>query len=47
MKGVSRENIGGAFPLFLNPLHWKMAKLWLEPILGWLVTLDPYGYYHT
>jgi len=23
-----------------------MARLWLEPILGWVVTLDPLGYHH-
>jgi hypothetical protein len=24
-----------------------MAKLWIEPILGWVVASDPYGYHHT
>ena len=34
-------------PIFINEAHWKMARLWLEPILGWVVTLDPLGYNHS
>ncbi|KRW98161.1 hypothetical protein PPERSA_02139 [Pseudocohnilembus persalinus] len=47
IKGTANEYINAAFPIFINPIHWKVASLWLEPILGWVTTLDPMGYHHS
>ncbi|KAL4480528.1 hypothetical protein ABPG72_022283 [Tetrahymena utriculariae] len=46
VQGMMREVINAAMPLYIHKEHWNMAKLWLEPILGWVVTLDPLGYHH-
>lgn len=34
VSGMMREVINAAMPLYIHEDHWKMAKLWLEPILG-------------
>lgn len=31
---MMREVINAAMPLYITDAHWKMARLWLEPILG-------------
>ena len=32
------------FPLFLYPEHWEFAKRKLQPLFGFMCTLDPMGY---
>ncbi|KAF9969176.1 hypothetical protein BGZ73_008595 [Actinomortierella ambigua] len=44
MGGLARENITAVMPLYINANHWKVAKLRMKPILGYVVTLDPTGY---
>ena len=42
--GVGRESISGALPLFLFKEHWKIAQRKIQPLLGFMCTLDPLGY---
>ncbi|KAG0263340.1 hypothetical protein DFQ27_001799 [Actinomortierella ambigua] len=42
--GLARESITAVMPLYINANHWKVAKLRMKPILGYVVTLDPTGY---
>jgi hypothetical protein len=37
----SRNQISGVLPLFLNPTHWKIAKLYLRRMAGHLCCKDP------
>lgn len=34
-----------AFPLYLHPVHAKFAYLNMPPLLGFTLTLDPFGYF--
>ncbi|KAF9208381.1 hypothetical protein BGZ49_008966 [Haplosporangium sp. Z 27] len=43
-SGVAQENITAVLPLYINKEHWKVAKLRMKPILGYVVTLDATGY---
>ncbi|KAG0006425.1 hypothetical protein BGZ65_008184 [Modicella reniformis] len=42
--GLAHENITAVIPLYINAEHWKVAKLRMKPILGYVVTLDATGY---
>lgn len=42
--GEARENITGALPLFLCEEHWRVARLRLQPIFGFMTTLNVLGY---
>ncbi|KAI8601872.1 hypothetical protein EDD21DRAFT_373380 [Dissophora ornata] len=42
--GLAHENITAVMPLYINSEHWKVAKLRMKPILGYVVTLDATGY---
>ncbi|KAG0286809.1 hypothetical protein BGZ96_009159 [Linnemannia gamsii] len=42
--GLAHENITAVMPLYINDAHWKVARLRLKPILGYVVTLDATGY---
>ena len=42
--GLGREQVSGVFPLFLYPEHWEFAKRKLQPLFGFMCTLDPMGY---
>ncbi|KAG0241263.1 hypothetical protein BGW41_006117 [Actinomortierella wolfii] len=42
--GLAREKITAVMPLYINKNHWKVARLRMKPILGYVVTLDPTGY---
>jgi len=42
--GIGREEISGVFPLFLFKEHWEIAKRKIQPLLGFMCTLDPLGY---
>lgn len=42
--GLAQENITAVMPLYINEEHWKVAKLRMKPILGYIVTLDATGY---
>jgi len=47
VKGLAAEDINACLPIFLCPEHWKIAKLMMKPVLGWIMTLDPAGYDRT
>ena len=42
--GAGRESISGVLPLFLFKEHWEIAKRKIQPLLGFMCTLDPLGY---
>ena len=42
--GAGREKLSGALPLFLFKEHWELAKNKIQPLLGFMCTLDPFGY---
>ena len=42
--GLGRENITGVLPLALFDQHWGIAKRKMQPILGFMCTLDILGY---
>ena len=42
--GAGRESISGVLPLFLFREHWEIAKRKVQPLLGFMCTLDPLGY---
>ncbi|KAF9433250.1 hypothetical protein BGZ76_009693 [Entomortierella beljakovae] len=44
VPGVAQESITAVLPLYINENHWKVARLRLKPILGYVVTLDATGY---
>ncbi|GBC02143.1 hypothetical protein RclHR1_04480007 [Rhizophagus clarus] len=44
LKGLARENITGILPLYINEKHWSIAREKIKPIMGYLVTLDIFGY---
>lgn len=45
IKGVAQESINAAMPIFLCSEHWTIARLLIDRILAWIVTLDPLGYH--
>ena len=42
--GAGRENISGLMPLYLFAEHWELAKRKVQPLYGFMCTLDPLGY---
>lgn len=42
--GAGRESISGVLPLFLFKENWEIAKRKIQPLLGFMCTLDPLGY---
>ena len=42
--GAGRENISGLMPLYLFPEHWDLAKRKVQPLFGFMCTLEPLGY---
>ena len=42
--GVGRESVSGILPLFLFNEHWEIVKCKLQPLFGFMCTLDPMGY---
>ena len=42
--GAGRENVTGVLPLFLFKEHWMIAKCKIQPVYGFMATLDPLGY---
>ena len=42
--GAGRESISGVLPLFLFREHWEIAKRKIQPLFGFMCTLDPLGY---
>jgi len=40
VKGLPDEIITGILPLYINPEHWKVAKLRMPPLLAWTVAQD-------
>lgn len=42
--GLGRESVSGVLPLFLFREHWEIAKCKLQPLFGFMCTLDPMGY---
>lgn len=45
IKGVAQESINAAMPIFLCWEHWTIARLLIDRILAWIVTLDPLGFH--
>ena len=45
-KGASNERIIGAMPLYINDDHWKVSRLLIKPVLGWVSTLHTDGFDH-
>nr|CAG8583457.1 5211_t:CDS:10 [Entrophospora candida] len=44
VKGLANENITGILPLYINEYHWSVAKEKIKPIMGYITTLDVFGY---
>lgn len=44
VMGAGRENITGVLPLALFDEHWAIARRKMQPILGFMCTLDVLGY---
>ncbi|CAG8573509.1 7226_t:CDS:10 [Diversispora eburnea] len=44
VEGMARESITGILPLYINEKHWSIAKEKMKPILGYMTTLDIFGY---
>ena len=42
--GLGREDITGVLPLYLFKEHWLIAKRRLQPVFGFMCTLDVMGY---
>ena len=42
--GAGRESISGVLPLFLFKEHWQIASRKIQPLFGFMCTLDPLGY---
>ena len=42
--GLGRESVSGVLPLFLFQEHWEVVKCKLQPLFGFMCTLDPMGY---
>ena len=42
--GLGREGITGVLPLYLFEEHWQIAKRKLQPVFGFMCTLDIMGY---
>lgn len=42
--GIGREKVSGVLPLFLFQDHWEIVKCKLQPLFGFMCTLDPMGY---
>ena len=42
--GAGRENISGLLPLYLFKEHWEIAKYKLQPLFGFMCTLEPLGF---
>lgn len=42
--GVGRESVSGILPLYLFEEHWEVVKCKLQPLFGFMCTLDPMGY---
>jgi len=42
--GASNEHISGVMPLYLFKEHWEVAKLKIEPVLGYMCTLQFDGF---
>ena len=42
--GISREDISGVMPLYLFKEHWNIAKRKIQPVFGFMTTLDIMGY---
>ncbi|CAG8447098.1 15411_t:CDS:2 [Acaulospora colombiana] len=44
IQGMARENITGVLPLYINERHWSIAREKMKPIMGYVTTLDIFGY---
>ena len=42
--GLGRESITGVLPLYLFKEHWAIAQKKIQPVLGFMCTLDIMGY---
>lgn len=42
--GLGRESVTGIMPLYLFPEHWNIAKRRIQPVYGFMCTLDVMGY---
>ena len=42
--GAGRENISGLLPLYLFREHWELAKRKVQPLFGFMCTLEALGY---
>ena len=42
--GIGREGITGILPLFLFKEHWDIARRKVQPVFGFMCTLDVMGY---
>ena len=44
LDGTHRSAYNAMIPLYINEFHWKVSKLLLQPLFGYLVTLNIDGY---
>ncbi len=44
IKGKANENISGVFPFFITEEHWEIANMLNRMLVGWLCTLDIFGF---
>jgi hypothetical protein len=43
-SGLGNENITGIMPLYLFDEHFKISKIKIQPVFGFMTTLDIMGY---
>lgn len=44
IPGLPSESVNGILPLFLNEDHWKISKLRITQMLGYITTVDVLGF---
>lgn len=42
--GIGREDINGIMPLYLFKEHWELCRKKMQPVFGFMCTLDVMGY---
>jgi hypothetical protein len=47
IKGKANENISGVFPFFITKEHWEIANMLNRMLVGWVCTLDIFGFDYT
>ena len=44
LDGTHRAKYNAMLPLYINPLHWQVARLVMPPLIGYMFTLNVNGF---